>query len=59
MYAIRSYYGFAFAPKVFSFIDSDGLIEGSGRIFYAVTPKVHIYVNYQRVVGDYKNVKDA
>ena len=50
---------FAFAPKVFSFMDSDGLMEMSGRVFYAVTPKVHLYLNYQYIVGDFKNAKDV
>lgn len=49
---------FAFAPKVFSFIDSEGLIEMSGRVFYAVTPKVHVYLNYQWIEGDYKNARN-
>ena len=50
---------FAFAPKVFSFMDSTGLIEGSARVFYAVTPKVHVYINFQRIVGDFETAKDV
>ena len=49
----------AIAPKVFSFVDSEGLIEWSARIFYAVTPKVHLYLNYQRIEGDYKSVNNV
>lgn len=44
----------AFAPKVFSFMDSEGLFEWSGRVFYAVTPKIHLYLNYQRITGDFE-----
>lgn len=44
-----------FAPKVFSFMDSEGLFEWSARVFYAVTPKIHVYVNYQQTEGDYKS----
>jgi hypothetical protein len=41
-----------YAPKVFSFRDSDGLIEYSSQVFYAVTPKIHVYLNYQHIDGD-------
>ena len=42
----------AFAPKVFSFMDSEGLLEYSGQVFYAVTPKIHVYVVYQGIDGE-------
>ena len=42
----------AYAPKVFSFMDSDGLLEYSGQVFYAVTPKIHVYIDYQRIEGE-------
>ena len=48
-----------FAPKVFSFMDSEGLFEWSARVFYAVTPKIHLYVNYQRITGDYKSANNV
>lgn len=48
-----------FAPKVFSFMDSEGLLEWSARVFYAVTPKVHVYLNYQRTEGDYKTANNV
>ena len=47
-----------FAPKVFSFTDSEGLLEYSGQVFYAVTPKIHVYVNYQGIDGETDMNKD-
>jgi hypothetical protein len=41
-----------YAPKVFSFRDSDGLLEYSGQVFYTVTPKIHVYINYQGIEGN-------
>ncbi len=38
-----------YAPKVFSFIDSDRLFETEARITYAVMPKVKLYIGYQNV----------
>ncbi len=38
-----------YAPKVFSFGDSDRLLETEARITYAVMPKVKLYLGYQNV----------
>ncbi len=38
-----------YAPKVFSFIDADRLLETEARVTYAVMPKVKLYIGYQNV----------
>ena len=40
---------FNYAPKVFSFGDSDRLVESEARVTYAVMPKVKLYIGYQNV----------
>jgi hypothetical protein len=42
----------AYSPKVFSFRDSDGLFEYSSQAFYAVTPKIHVFIQYQGIEGN-------
>lgn len=44
-----------YAPKVFSFGDSDRLFEGEGRMTYAVMPKVKLYIGYQNIRLDGDN----
>ncbi|MBE0502165.1 MAG: hypothetical protein IBX47_12080 [Desulfuromonadales bacterium] len=48
----------AYAPKVFSFMDSDGLLECSSQAFYAITPKIHVYLKYQYIEGLSETAKD-
>lgn len=43
------------APKVFSFRDSDGFYDVGGKVYYAITPKVQIYVGYQHIRGKFDN----
>ncbi|MFK5925189.1 MAG: YfaZ family outer membrane protein [Desulfuromusa sp.] len=38
-----------YAPKVFSFRDSERLLESEVRLTYAVLPKVRLYVSYQNI----------
>ena len=38
-----------YAPKVFSFRDSERLLESEVRLTYAVLPKVKLYLGYQNV----------
>ncbi len=38
-----------YAPKVFSFCDSERLFEGEVRLTYAIMPKVKLYLGYQNV----------
>ncbi|MDO3378461.1 YfaZ family protein [Geoalkalibacter halelectricus] len=38
-----------YAPKVFSFRDSERLLESELRLTYAVLPKVKVYVGYQNI----------
>ncbi|KIH77828.1 YfaZ precursor [Geoalkalibacter ferrihydriticus] len=38
-----------YAPKVFSFRDSERLLESELRLTYAVLPKVKVYVGYQNM----------
>jgi hypothetical protein len=38
-----------YAPKVFSFRDSERLLESEVRLTYAVLPKVRLYLGYQHI----------
>ncbi|WP_305045203.1 YfaZ family outer membrane protein [Geoalkalibacter sp.] len=38
-----------YAPKIFSFRDSERLLESEVRLTYAVLPKVKLYVGYQNL----------
>lgn len=38
-----------YAPKVFSFRDSERLLESEIRLSYAILPKVKVYVSYQNI----------
>ena len=40
---------FYYAPEVFSFQDSERLIESEVRLTYAVLPKATIYIGYQNI----------
>lgn len=41
-----------YSPDIFSWQDSDGLIEFNVRVNYAITPKVKVYVGYQKIEGE-------
>lgn len=40
---------FYYAPEVFSFWDSEGLLESGVRLTYAVLPKATVYIGYQNI----------
>ena len=40
---------FYYAPEVFSFQDSEGLMESDVRLTYAMLPKVTIFIGYQNI----------
>lgn len=44
----------AFAPEVLSFADSEGLLETSGGISYAITPKARVLVEYQNIRSEFE-----
>ncbi len=46
---------FYYAPEVFSFQDSEGLLEGGVRLTYAVLPKATLYIGYQNISLDVEN----
>lgn len=41
------------APKIFSGLDSDGLLETSVRAGFNVTPKIEVYLGYQNIRSDF------
>ncbi len=43
---------FFYAPKVFSFRDSERLLEAEARLTYMVLPKVKVYLGYQNTRFD-------
>lgn len=44
----------AFAPEVLSFIESESLLETSGQLSYAVTPKARIFAEYQNMRSEFE-----
>lgn len=47
-----------YAPKIFSGIDAERLLETGGRLSYAVTPKVRVYLAYQNLRGNFEDRGD-
>lgn len=43
-----------YAPKIFSFFDSERLLETAVRIGYAVTPKIRLHLEYQNIRVDFE-----
>ncbi len=41
-----------YSPDIFSWEDSDGLLEFNVRVSYAITPKVKIYAGFQSIEGE-------
>ncbi len=41
------------APKIFSGLDSDGMLETAVRAGYNVTPKIEVYLGYQNIRSDF------
>lgn len=48
-----------YAPKVFSFQDSERLLETEVRLTYAVLPKVKLYVGFQNISLDIDHRDDS
>ncbi|MCW8891878.1 MAG: YfaZ family protein [Deltaproteobacteria bacterium] len=48
-----------YAPKVFSFQDSERLLESQVRLTYAVLPKAKLFVGYQNIRLDIDNRNDS
>lgn len=48
-----------YAPKVFSFQDSERLLESEVRLTYAVLPKAKLYVGYQNIRLDIESRNDS
>lgn len=40
---------FVYAPEIFSFLDSERLMESEVRLTYAAVPRVKVYLGYQNV----------
>lgn len=45
----------AYAPKIFSFADSERLVETAVRLHYAVTPKIRLHLEYQNVGAKFED----
>ncbi len=43
-----------FAPKIFSGLDNEGLLETALQVGYKVTPKVRVYLGYQNIRADFE-----
>lgn len=43
-----------FAPKIFSGLDCEGMLETALQVGYKVTPKVLIYLGYQNIRADFE-----
>ncbi len=46
----------AYAPKILTFMDAERLLETSVRLSYAVTPKVRLFAEYQRIRVDFEDL---
>jgi hypothetical protein len=44
-----------YSPKILTFIDAERLLETAVRLGFAVTPKVRLFAEYQRVGVDFEN----
>lgn len=47
-----------YSPDIFSWQDSDGLLEFNLRTSYAITPLVKVYVGYQSIEGEFDDGTD-
>ncbi len=45
----------AYAPEIFSFLDSEGLFEYDLRLTYAALPRVKVYLGYQNIRMDFED----
>lgn len=48
-----------YSPRIFSFLDVHRMLEAGARVFYAITPKVRINLDYQNIQADYKHRDDV
>jgi len=46
----------AYAPGIFSWSDTDGLLEWSVRGGYRITPKIDVFAEYRRLRADFSGV---
>lgn len=44
-----------YAPRIFSFADSERLVETAVRLSYAVTPKIRLHLQYQNVGAKFED----
>ena len=47
-----------YSPKIFSFLESDGMLEFSTRVGYVITPKIGVHVEYQKIEVDFDRYGD-
>lgn len=47
-----------YAPKIFSFLDADRLLETSLRLGYAITPRVRVHLGYQNIRTDFEKTSN-
>lgn len=54
------YFGgsFFYGPSVFSWADTEGYLEWSARGGYKITPKIAVFVEYQRVEAEFVGLGD-
>lgn len=45
----------AYAPRIFTFADSERLVEGALRLSYAATPKIRLHLEYQNVRAKFED----
>jgi hypothetical protein len=48
-----------YAPKIFSTLDVERLVEAGGRVFYAITPKIRIFAEYQNIRADFDGPRNG
>ena len=46
---------FFYAPSIFSVLDSERIVEGALRLTYAITPRVRLGVEYQRIRSKFED----
>jgi hypothetical protein len=44
-----------YAPRIFTGLDAERLLETGVRLAYAVTPKVRVFAEYQNIRSDFED----
>ncbi len=44
-----------YSPKILTFMDAERLLETSARVDFAITPKVRLFAEYQRIRVDFED----